>query len=101
MELEIFSQADGWSEFGLAGLVIGALFSGLFFMARWLANFVSKVADVHFKERIEWKAWGTKQLDLHRVEREDWKKQIAECTSAHRAAMGRLTDAVNNLSEEK
>ncbi len=101
MELEILSQADGWSEFGLAGLVIGALFSGLFFMGRWLASFVSKVADVHFKEREEWKCWGSEQLDLHRVEREDWKKQIAENSLAHRTAMGKLTDAVNNLVEEK
>ncbi len=97
MELEIFSQANGWSEFGLAGLVIGALFSGLFFMARWITGFVSKVADIHFKERDEWKSWGTRQLDLHRTEREEWKSQISECTSDHRKAMGDLTDAVNKM----
>ncbi len=98
--LEILSQVDGgnWGDFGLAGLVIGALFTGLFFTAKGWASFVSQIVDVHLKEREEWRQWGNKQLDLHRQEREEWRVQIAEEDKLNRQAIERLADAVEEGS---
>ena len=94
--IEILAQGElnPWSEFGLVGLVIGALFTGLFFMAKWIASFVSKMAEIHLKERDEWRVWGNKQLELHRNEREDWREQIAEDERLNRQALEKLTHVV-------
>lgn len=87
-------EASAWSEFGLAGLVIGALFTGLFFMAKWIGSFVSKMAEIHLKERDEWRLWGNKQLELHRTEREDWRTQIEADHKQNREAIDRLAESV-------
>jgi len=93
--LEILSQVEGgWSEFGLAGLVISALFTGLFFTAKGWAAFVSQIVDVHLKERQEWREWGGKQLDLHRQERDEWRAQMSDEERLNRQAIEKLVDAV-------
>lgn len=44
-----------WSEFGLAGLVIGVLFAALFVIVKWLIAHIDKQAERHTKERSEWR----------------------------------------------
>lgn len=45
-----------WSEFGLAGIVIGALFFALFIIIKWLINHVERISERHSQERREWDA---------------------------------------------
>lgn len=44
-----------WSEYGLAGLVVGALLVGLARLVAWLVNHVDKQADMHRDERDAWR----------------------------------------------
>ena len=44
-----------WSEFGLAGLVIGVLFAALFIIVKWLIAHIDKQAERHKDERAEWR----------------------------------------------
>ena len=44
-----------WSEFGLAGLVIGVLFAALFVIVKWLIAHIDKQAERHATERTEWR----------------------------------------------
>lgn len=44
-----------WSEFGLAGLVIAALFGALGVIVRWLISHIDRQAERHHEERAEWK----------------------------------------------
>ena len=52
-------QVNGWEEFGLAGLVIGALFAALFIIVKWLINHIDKQAETHREERAEWRESST------------------------------------------
>lgn len=44
-----------WSDYGLAGLVIGALFAALFVIVKWLIGHIDRQADRHREERSEWR----------------------------------------------
>lgn len=52
----ILAETTSWQEFGLAGLVIGALFSLVVYMFK-----------MHSTERTEWRK-------DHKAERDDWKQ---------------------------
>jgi hypothetical protein len=45
---------NSWAQFGLAGLVIFALFSVLVIIVKWLVAHIDKQAEEHRKERTEW-----------------------------------------------
>ena len=47
---------EQWSQFGLAGLVIFALFTTLFVIVRWLIAHIDKQAVEHRSERAEWRS---------------------------------------------
>lgn len=44
-----------WSEYGLAGLVVGALLIGLGRLVAWLVKHVDKQAEMHRDERDAWR----------------------------------------------
>ena len=44
-----------WSQFGLAGAVIGALFFSLVLVIRWMVGHIDKQAERHHSERSEWR----------------------------------------------
>jgi len=48
-------EISGWSEFGLAGLVVAALFSIMFIIVKWLIAHIDKEAERHQSERSEWR----------------------------------------------
>ena len=45
----------GWEEFGIAGLVIGALFYTLFRLVQHQKDERTETRDLHREERKEWK----------------------------------------------
>ncbi len=44
-----------WTDYGLAGLVVGALLIGLGRLVAWLVKHVDKQADMHRDEREAWR----------------------------------------------
>lgn len=52
-----------WSQFGLAGLVIGALFFALLVIIRWMVAHIDKTNERHAMERAEWRQAGDKMVD--------------------------------------
>lgn len=44
-----------WSQFGLAGVVIGALFFSLVIVIRWMVAHIDKTNERHHLERSEWR----------------------------------------------
>lgn len=49
-------SAAEWGQFGLAGLVIFALFVALIVIVKWLVTHIDKKDEHHKEERNEWKA---------------------------------------------
>ncbi len=56
------AQLSEWKEFGLAGIVIGALFVILGVIVRWLVAHIDKQATEHRTERSEWRTSSEAQL---------------------------------------
>ena len=52
----MIAQEDisGWSQFGLAGLVIGALFFALILVVRWMVAHIDAKDERHINERRDW-----------------------------------------------
>ena len=59
----MLSQIEQWKEFGLAGLVILALFTALGVIVRWLISHIDKQAESHREERGEWREANEKTSD--------------------------------------
>lgn len=54
--MDVVENVSHWAEFGLAGLVIAALFGALFVIVKWLIAHIDKQAETHRAERHEWQA---------------------------------------------
>ena len=85
-----------WQEFGLAGMVIGSLFGGVYFIIRWIFGFVSKMAEQHTSERSEWKDFADKQLCEHREERKEWQAEFKEIRESNKEGLDRVCDVLSN-----
>lgn len=72
-----------WAEFGLAGLMIGALFFTLILIVKWMIRQTEAMAETHREERREWR-------DSAREERRDTSDKMA-------ATVGELTRAIQEL----
>lgn len=48
-------ELTSWSEFGLQGLIIFALFSGFAVVIKWMINHIDKKDERHFEERMRWR----------------------------------------------
>ena len=70
-----------WSQFGLAGLVIGALFTVLFLFVKAAISRLEEMDSIHREERQEWR---------HTFERRDDKLE---------SVLDRLTEAVKELKK--
>lgn len=84
-----------WQEFGLAGVVIGTLFSGVFFIMRWIFKFVGSMADKHAIEREDWKTFAEKQTGDHRDERNEWRNELREISKDNKAGIDKVCDLLN------
>ena len=45
---------EEWKEFGLAGMVIFALFSLIALMFHFLVKYIDRITEAHRDERLEW-----------------------------------------------
>lgn len=57
------TDVEPWKEFGLAGLVIFALFCTLFVIVRWLITYTDNLSKAHREERKEWRESNEKSND--------------------------------------
>ena len=86
-----------WADFGLAGLVIFALFSGGLTFLGWVVRHLSTITKMHLAERAEWRESGMKERAEWRAEhlaermellgsRTIERKEITAALNADRAA---------------
>lgn len=83
-----------WGEFGLAGLVIGTLFTGGYFVFRWIFNFVNSMTKQHADERDDWRTFAEQQTDLHRQERGEWREELKVISADNKAGIDRVCDLI-------
>jgi len=83
-----------WGEFGLAGLVIGTLFTGGYFIIRWIFNFVNGMTKQHAEERDDWRTFAEQQTDLHRQERGEWREELKVLSADNKAGIDRVCDLI-------
>ncbi|MEO1530279.1 MAG: hypothetical protein AAFX06_33220 [Planctomycetota bacterium] len=50
------TDVSPWAQFGLAGLVIAALFGVLGLIVKWAVGHITSQATTHREERAEWRA---------------------------------------------
>jgi hypothetical protein len=84
-----------WSEFGLAGMVIGALFFGAYFIIKWILSFVNSLAEQHAKERNEWQSFSSMQLEQHRNERNEWRDEIVLINKTQSDNIDKVCEAIS------
>lgn len=77
------SSISKWAEFGLAGLVIFALFVALFFIVKWLISHIDK------------------QAEAHREERKEWRDQTTAVSDKINASVDQLNDSIKELARNK
>ena len=82
-----------WAEFGLAGLVICALFAVLGLTIRIALTKFDEREQRHNAERSEWRG-------LHASEREAWRNDATTRSEALRIVVAELRDAVRDLARK-
>lgn len=81
-----------WADFGLAGLVIFALFSGGLAFLGWVVKHLSTVTKMHHAERAEWRESGMKERAEWRAEHLAERMEILGARTIERKEM---TTALN------
>lgn len=89
-----FGSAKEWAEFGLAGLVIGALFVVCGYVVRWALNQTKILSDLHRDEREEMRTEA-------REERREWSAAQARRDERMDAALSELTGAIREAGRLK
>ena len=84
-----------WSEFGLAGMVIGSLFTGVYFLLRWILNFVTKMSEQHLNERADWQGFTEEQKREHREERREWLEEFKSISLSNKEGLERVCDTLS------
>ena len=79
-----------WSEFGLPGMVIGALFVSIVLMFRKGLDLFRHSQNTHREDRKEWR-------QEHQSERKDWLQESAKREERGMVAIEKLATAVENL----
>lgn len=85
-----------WKEFGLAGMVIGSLFTGIYFVIKWIFSFITRIADQHLDERSEWRKFTDDTKSEHRVERREWLDEFKSISAMNREGLDRVCDTLSN-----
>lgn len=92
-----FGDAHLWAQFGLAGLVLFAMFVGVFLILRWVFR-QSEKADIAHHQLVE------QLMKRHADERAEWRQDTEESYQQHTEALRTLTkstiDALHELREE-
>ncbi len=90
-----FGTPSDWKEFGLFGLVIGALFVLAGGGMTWALNFASRLTTQHKEERGEWKEGFEKVCGEHTCERREWYQQQAARDARLDETLGSLKEAID------
>lgn len=88
-----FGGADTWAQFGLAGLVIFALFGFLYVMAKSLIDRVNR-------SETQKQAFLNQMLQQHQTERQEWRNDSEKSREAHTAAIEKLSKATVDALHE-
>lgn len=97
--MNLLGQADttafqqGWGEYGLAGMVIGALFVTLYVLGRFALDKFDKIAERHDAT--------VSQMDVnHREERREWQQESIRRETAMQAMVADVTSVIRDLKKE-
>lgn len=82
-----------WGEFGLAGAVIGALFTLLALVLKYAADRVEKISDTHANVVRE-------VHTAHREERSEWKTECSHQSAETRKVIQELTNVIRDSRRE-
>ena len=80
------ADVNPWAQFGLAGLVIGALFFVLVLIVKWLVSHIDKQAETHKQERADWTSSTDKKSEEFRQTTE---KVVDQFTTTIKEIAGR------------
>lgn len=106
--MNILGQAEaiagGWDQFGLAGMVIGALFVTVYFLARYWADKHEKIAEF-FGEKIDkiserHEAVVTALDENHRSERREWQQEAIRRETALQSMVADVTATLREMKKE-
>ncbi len=81
-----FGGTETWAQFGLAGLVIFALFVCLYLLGKALINRMNKSEE-------ERQNFLKDLMSQHRTERQEWRMDFERNREAHTAALEKLSNA--------
>ena len=90
----LLAQAASWGEFGILGLVIGALFTALGVGAKYGADKVAAIVN-DAGETIKGIQAG------HATERTEWRESYEEFAQETRAVIRELTAAIAEAQEQR
>lgn len=85
-------EAKLWADFGLAGLMLFSLFTGMASLIAWLVKHISTVITSHTSERREWR-------DTAKAEREEITKNHREDRKETMEVSKNLTVVVADLRD--
>ena len=86
----MFAEAAAlpWAQFGLAGLVIAALFSVLGYHMKQHREERKEMANAHREERRDWNAEAAKEREMARTREENLTKVLGSIEGAIRDKAG-------------
>lgn len=85
----IYPAISEWSQFGLAGLVIGALFVVLMIIVRWLVSYIDKQSTIHRDERKEWR-------EENIAGRVEYQRSVERSVEALERSISELSQSIRN-----
>ena len=88
---EVVAALD-WSQFGLAGMVIGALFASVFYIIRVAREHGKHLESRHYEERKDWR----ELVDKRDVRSEAQSERVRESMDKVVIVVDKLTDAVKD-----
>lgn len=91
LEIEEF-----WTQFGLAGAVIGSLFAITMFVVKWALNFASRLSGEHKKERDEWRLEQRNAREEHRSERSEWRQITKSVADRHEEKLDHIVQTISD-----
>lgn len=95
--MTLFAESIGdpspWAQFGLAGLVIFALFVVLLFVLRFAFEQHKSLNESHKEERVEWRIESGQ-------ERKENRELLKEIASKNTEAMKEVTSELRSLHEK-
>lgn len=94
------ASISSWEKHGLAGLVIGALFFALLFVARWMLEHIDKANAQYQAERKEFLNTIDGIATRHYEERREWRAEAAAQNAKVAAAIASFTEVLSQVQRE-